>query len=328
MSSPRKTSPLSAELLGPIGPSGDSLSPTLQDRLFGKIELRRFAGPEVYRQQLSRPLRIAHITDQHVGRVTPMRIQKAAVELANQQNPDLVVLTGDFVCHSLSYLDALGEVLSGFSAPVVAVLGNHDHWSGANDVRRVLRKSGVELLDNANTTLTLGSERLQVVGIDDSYTGNADVERAVKGLRPDLPVLGLSHIAEEAEHFWAHGVPLVLSGHTHAGQVTLAKLHELAIGKIAGHRFVHGLYGSRKVKDEQGAVYVGAGIGASVMPLRLGDRGRREVTLFELGLQPGSIDEHHQEQDPLPGRDIPPELVEKRRRQAIKKALKRLKTKI
>ena len=89
------------------------------------------------------------------------------------------------------------------------------------------------------------------------------------------------------------GVSLVLSGHTHAGQITYARLHELTVGRIAGHKYIHGLYGDRK---RQGAVYVGAGVGASIMPIRLGDRGRRELTLFELGAKPGSFAEHHTEQ--------------------------------
>src|SRR5215475_1375291 len=181
-----------------------------------------------------------------------------------------------------------------FEAPVMAVLGNHDHWSGADEVRHALERGGVEVLCNRHTTITLRHERLQVVGLDDAYTGHARRDEAVKGLRHDLPAIGLSHIAEEADGLWRHGVPLVLSGHTHAGQVTLARLHELAVGRMAGHKYVHGLYGSRgQERLASGAVYVGAGIGAAVLPLRLGDRGQREVALFELGHSPGSFKEHH-----------------------------------
>lgn len=283
------------------------------------IQLRRFAGPSIHAEQLlGTQLKIAHLTDLHVGRVTPMRVQQHAVELTNAQKPDLVVITGDFVCHSQEYLDALTEVIRGFNAPVIGVLGNHDHWSGAPEVRRALRKAGAEVLDNAHTIITLRGERLQVVGIDDAYTGHHDVERAVRGLRKKLPVLGLSHIAEEADGMWARGVPLVLSGHTHAGQVTLAGLHELALGKLIGHKYVHGLYGAREERDQKakGALYVGAGIGASVMPLRVGDRGRREVTMFELGLAPGAISEHHAEQPALPGRE-PTEKKKKHRYQQV-----------
>ncbi|HEX2660534.1 MAG TPA: metallophosphoesterase, partial [Polyangia bacterium] len=161
------------------------------------IQLRRFAGPRAYREQMSK-LRIAHLTDLHVGRITPLAIQRAAVEMANGEEPDLVVLTGDFVCHSLAYLDQLAEVVSGFKAPTIAVLGNHDYWSGADEVAATLRRAGVEVLRNRHTTIEVAHQRLQVVGVDDAYTGHARMEEAVKGLRTDLPTLGLSHIAEEA----------------------------------------------------------------------------------------------------------------------------------
>ncbi|HGG57413.1 MAG TPA: phosphatase, partial [Nannocystis exedens] len=209
-----------------------------------RFQLRRFAGSHRHQEQLSSPICVAHLTDLHVGRVTPMHVQMAAVDLVNRQDPDIVVITGDFVCHSQEYLGALEEVIAAIRAPIFGVLGNHDHWSGAAEVRRALRRGGMEILDNAHTTITVGGERLQIVGVDDAYTGHADVAKATRGLRADLPVLGLSHIAEEAEQMWPKGVPLVLSGHTHAGQVTLARLNELALGRLVGHRYIHGLYGS------------------------------------------------------------------------------------
>lgn len=266
-----------------------------------RVQVRRFAGHAAFCEHFAAPLKVVHVTDQHVGRVTPFSVQMEAVRLTNEARPDLVAITGDFVAHSCAYLDQLQEVIAAFDAPVVCVLGNHDHWSGPNEVRGALIRAGAIVLDNAHTVLEVNHARLQVVGLDDAYTGHADVGRAVKGLDPRLPTIGLSHIAEEADRLWHHGVPLVLSGHTHGGQITLARLHELAVGRLAGHRYVHGLYGARK--GERGAVYVGAGIGAAVMPVRLGDRGQREVTVFELGVQPGHYaDEHHEEQIPLPGR--------------------------
>ncbi|HET6146661.1 MAG TPA: metallophosphoesterase [Polyangia bacterium] len=300
-----------------------------------RIELRRFAGPVAYLEQISH-LRIAHLTDQHVGRVTPMEVQRTAVAMTNAEKPDLVLLTGDFVCHSQLYLDELTELVRGFEAPAIAVLGNHDHWSGADEVQHALERGGVEVLRNRHTTITLRHERLQVVGLDDAYTGHARRDEAVKGLRHDLPSIGLSHIAEEADGLWRHGVPLVLSGHTHGGQVTLARLHELALGMIAGHKYVHGLYGSRRgsaraggsngktrADGPEGAVYVGAGIGAAVVPLRLGDRGRREVTVFELGCEPGDFVEHHSEQEALRGRKPTKALMAKRAAAVIRKRLSR-----
>ena len=292
------------------------------------IALRRFAGPATYRNQVGH-LRIAHLTDLHVGRITPFEVQRTAVEMTNAERPDLVLLSGDFVCHSQLYLDQLSEVIRLFQAPVVAVLGNHDYWSGADEVAKALQHGGAEVLRNRNTTITLRSERLQVVGLDDAYTGHAQRDAAVKGLRKDLPAIALSHIAEEADGLWRHGIPLVLSGHTHGGQVTLARLHELAVGIVAGHRYVHGLYGSRDhagpngVSGPKGAVYVGAGIGAAVVPFRLGDRGKREVTMFELGCTPGDFVEHHAEQEPMAGRKPTQATIARRAAAVVRKRLRR-----
>jgi hypothetical protein len=159
---------------------------------------------------------------------------------------------------------------------------------------------------------------LQVVGLDDAYTGHADRRDALKGLRSDLPVIGLSHIAEEADALWEAGVPLVFSGHTHAGQVTVARLHELSVGRLAGHKYIHGLYGSRGTEDPKGAVYVGAGVGAAIVPLRVGERAKREVAFFELGTQPGAFDEHHEEQPARPGR-VPSTKTKERRAEAVRR---------
>jgi len=281
------------------------------------VEVRRFAGPGCY--AFAPRLRVAHLTDQHVGRVTPHSIQREAIRLTNAQQPDFIALTGDFVGHSTHYLDVLTELLSQLNAPAYAVLGNHDYWAGAEEVAAALAKAGVTLLRNAHTQIYLKGQALQIVGLDDAYTGHANLEEAVKGLDPQVPALGLSHIPEEADALWSRGVPFVLSGHTHGGQITVARLHELSLGRFAGHRYVHGLYGNRAADrspfgTQRGAVYVSAGIGASVVPFRLGERGKREVAVFDLGTPPGTIAEHHAEQTPLPGR--PPSERKQRQRHA------------
>jgi uncharacterized protein len=282
------------------------------------ISLRRFAGPMPLVDQIDH-LRVAHLTDLHVGRVTPLRVQLGAVELTNAERPDLVVITGDFVCHSTRYLDELTEVIAAIDAPVMCVLGNHDYWSGATEVRWALRRAGAEILDNVNTTVKLRGQQLQVIGLDDAYTGHASRERAIKGMRRDVATIALSHIAEEADGLWNHQVPLVLSGHTHAGQITVARLHEISIGKLAGHKYIHGMYGCRRGREHKGAVYVGAGIGAAAFPFRVGERGKREVTIFELGHAPGAFAEHHDDQIAFEGRKPSPKVQWKRAAAVIRK---------
>ncbi|MFT5679618.1 MAG: putative MPP superfamily phosphohydrolase [Myxococcota bacterium] len=261
-----------------------------------EIALRQFAGGSTYIPQLPEPIRVAHLTDLHFGRVTPLATQRAAVARVNAAKPDLVVLTGDFVCRSLRYLESLTMVLSGITAPALAVLGNHDHYCGAAAVRGALEAAGIAVLENAWTTVGA----LQVVGLDDAHTGHADIARACRGLDTRKPTLALSHIAEEADALIARGIPLTLSGHTHGGHLAVGGINRLGLGLLAGHRYVHGLYGDRA---GAGAVYVSAGIGASVMPLRIGERAQPEVAIFALGAPP-SKDEHHAEQAPTPGRSL------------------------
>ncbi len=272
---------------------------TTQER-FG-IRLRRFAGSALYSDTLNAPIRVAHLTDLHVGLVTPMKVQAAAVDIVHREKPDIVVITGDFVCHSHAFLDDLTEIMRRFEVPIFGVLGNHDYWAGAPGVRKALKRGGLELLTNQSTVIEIRGQKLQLVGLDDAYTGHADRHKALKGISHHLPTLGLSHIAEEADGLWAHGIPFVLSGHTHGGQLTVARLNEFALGRIGKHRYVHGLYGRREAhrREEHGAVYVGAGLGAAVVPLRVGERGNREIALFELGMKPGALIEHHAEQTPL-----------------------------
>jgi len=186
------------------------------------------------------PIRIAHLTDQHVGRVTPFAIQRQAIALTNAERPDLVVITGDFVCHSQLYLDQLIELVREFRAPVIGVLGNHDHWAGADEVAAALSGVAWRCWRNDSTIITIRRQRLQIIGLDDAYTATLGSTRpwwpapgsscacAVpyrRGSRPSLEVR----------------YPAVLAGHTHGGQITVARLHEIALGKIGGHKYVHGL---------------------------------------------------------------------------------------
>lgn len=284
-----------------------------------RVHVRRFAGPAAYVRHLDH-VRVAHVTDLHVGRVTPLSVHEEAAARTNAARPDLVVITGDFVCHSQKFLDELEHVLRLFAAPTICVLGNHDHWSGADEVARTIARAGATLLRNQWTRVELRGQALQIVGLDDAYTDHADRERATRGLDKHAATLALSHVGEEADELWARGVPLVLSGHTHGGQITLAKLHEVALGHLGGHKYVHGLYGDRA---NAGALYVSAGIGASVMPIRVGERGRREIALFELGQTPGAFDEHHEEQEPLPGRKPSDATMAKRFAKVEAKRLKR-----
>ena len=225
----------------------------------------------------STPARIVQLTDLHFGLVTPQGLLDAAVASANAQGPDLVVLTGDFVCRGSRYIGQITQTLSALEAPAVAVLGNHDHWVAADAVVRALERAGVAVLQNQWTTVELRGQRLQIAGLDDSTSGHHDIEATVRGLG-DGPTLGLTHNPVAAPLLWERGVHGVLSGHTHAGQLHLRGLTRAVYRSVLRQGFVGGMY-----RTDRGWVYVSAGLGAGAVPWRTGEATRREVTLLELG---------------------------------------------
>lgn len=285
-----------------------------------KLIARHFSGTQSHHERLDRPIRVAHLTDQHFGPATPHELQIQAIERVNAQKPDLVLLTGDYVAHSLHHLDELEATVSQLASPTYAVLGNHDHWSGPQEVKRSLERANVEVLTNGWTHVNVRGQALQLVGIDDAFTGHADVERATKGLNTKLPTIGLSHVGDEADELWDKGVPLVLSGHTHSGQFAVGGFEKWMMGRLAGHRYVHGLYGKRNAteQEKEGVVYVSAGIGSSRFGLRIGERARPEIAFFELGSLPHEVPGDRNAQPALHERRFDLKTIEKRHRAALK----------
>src|SRR5512138_3545539 len=139
-------------------------------------------------------LRVAQLSDLHVGPRTPAPLVRAAIERANRFAPDLVVLTGDYLSHSRAELEAMREHLGGLAAPTVAVLGNHDVWVDPEGAARELTAHGYEVLENAWTTIRLRGEPLTVVGVGDHLTRRDDVGRAMRGIPAGgPPPLVLAH---------------------------------------------------------------------------------------------------------------------------------------
>lgn len=240
-----------------------------------------FKPPHLVHARLNIPgwsgrLRVAHLTDLHFGNVTPLSLQRAAVALANSEKPDFTLLTGDYVARGLGHLERMVETLARIEGPRYAVMGNHDHWSGIKPVRDALRHAGVELLENTWTRIGAGEDAIALVGMDDYGTGHHDHLRATSGLR-GMPALALSHNPEGAPLLWGRGVALVLSGHTHGGQLHVEKVTRRLYNSLFKMRYLDGWY---QELDHQ--VYVNPGVGSSVVPFRYGRPAMREVAILDL----------------------------------------------
>lgn len=227
-------------------------------------------------------VRIAHLTDVHVGLITPGRRIREAVALANAAEPDIVLLTGDYVCYARKFVPVMRELLGGLraSAGVIATLGNHDHWTDAEGVERALSRNGYYVLRNQNVELRPRGARLSVVGIDDAVTRNHDVAKAFRGVGHGTTVC-LSHCPELADEAARRGAHVIVAGHTHGGHLHVRGVSERVYRRVTKRRYLSGWY---EIGDS--FLYVNRGIGSSSIPIRAGDGAKSEVALFTLRRAP------------------------------------------
>ncbi len=167
--------------------------------------------------------RIAHISDVHMDEWMDYDRLRAITDMINAEQPDLVAITGDFVTHRPTrYAPGLAAALSALTPrdAIVAVLGNHDHWTDASVVRQALRKGGVIDLSNAVHAVQRNGTTLQVAGVDDVLVGADRLDHVLRQLPADGAALLLAHEPDFADTSAQTGrFDLQLSGHSHGGQV-------------------------------------------------------------------------------------------------------------
>jgi len=221
------------------------------------------------------PLRVVHLTDLHLGWATPPALVEQAVRLCRSVKPDLVVMTGDYLNLTLRFLPDLHRLLGALPRPCLATLGNHDHRAGATSIVSTFDQHGVSVLQNSSQLLRLGGRQLTVVGIDDGFSRHADVSRSLSGLSSPETALVLAHFPETADEVSRCGGRLVLSGHTHGGQIVVPIVTR-AVLRLAGSKYLAGWYSIGCTR-----LYVNAGIGSTAIG-RLGERAAPEVAVIDL----------------------------------------------
>ena len=218
--------------------------------------------------------RIVQISDIHLEEYTETWFLEEIVRQTNALQPDLVVITGDFVSYGPRALPVAwraagtcAEVLSGLSAPQrYAVLGNHDRTVGASHVIEPLQAHGTPVLVNSFVPIERGSDRLWICGSDDVEGGQPDLDLSIPA-DPRAPVLFLCHEPDYVDRIVDHPrfplMDLMLSGHSHGGQIRLPFIGPLMLPPM-GKRYPEGLYRFGRMQ-----LYVNRGIGTVGLPLRL-----------------------------------------------------------
>lgn len=221
--------------------------------------------------------RIAQITDVHHSRILGIEEVERVVKLAQQTAPDLIALTGDYTTSYRRYIEPCAEALGRLNAPegVWAVLGNHDHYTDPELTTWALERNHIRVLNNQNTLLRRGGETLNLSGVDDWSWAGADWPRALRGIQLNRPTLLLSHQPVVLDFAETQSVSLILSGHTHGGQIDLPLLGPPARFATKDLKYARGLF---RRGDTQ--LYVSAGTGVIGLPVRFGVR--PEIAILRL----------------------------------------------
>jgi uncharacterized protein len=263
-------------------------------RVFAALLQQAFLEPhqvEITHQRITiaglprpfRGFRIVQLSDIHHSPFLDAGEIAEAVRLANQLQPDLVALTGDYVSHKPEEIPGCARALGGLRAEcgVFAVLGNHDHWTDGEMMAQSLVDQGIRVLVNESVRLERGGATLCLAGIDDMMVRRDDLPRALRGTTRDETRILLAHNPRIIREAARAGVDLVLSGHTHGGQINWRLLTGREDRKIArwlrrpSRRMMRGY---ARFGDTQ--LYVNRGLGTVVVPLRYGCP--PEITVIEL----------------------------------------------
>jgi predicted MPP superfamily phosphohydrolase len=231
--------------------------------------------PRVVRHTLAIPglprafenYRIVHLSDVHCGPWTPPARVRRWVARINALSPDLVAVTGDLITTGNDYVHPVAEALGGLRAPdgVFACMGNHDYFTDGEAFAGSLGRAGLTVLRNRGQAVERAGDRLFVAGVDDTWTQRADVPAAL-GQRPrDTTTVLLAHDPLLFPEAASRGVELILSGHTHGGQIAVPGLHrKLNLARLMTP-FTVGLY-----RTGRSTLHVTRGAGTTGPPIRLG----------------------------------------------------------
>ena len=209
---------------------------------------------------------IIQLSDTHVGFWTKPRHIRQIVARVNEMQPDLIVLTGDYVNRFERNCTPSGQSLKGLKAKhgVYAVLGNHDYWVNADAMTKALKRSGVEALFDEQRKITIGKESITLVGLDDEWEGKPDYDKAFKGISADDICITIAHNPDAVLHLKGRPIQLLLSGHTHGGIVALPLIGPVAANTKLGREYVSGMHEINGIRT-----YISRGIGFVSIPFRI-----------------------------------------------------------
>jgi len=227
--------------------------------------------------------RIVQLSDLHIGSFSSRRTGLDWARRANALRPDIIAVTGDLLTSGEAFFSDVADVIGALKAPhgVFVSPGNHDYFGGPGELFEALTGRGAQVLRNRSVRLERDGTALVVAGVDDTWTRRADLDKALEGRDGASATVLLAHDPDLFPHAARASVDLVLSGHTHGGQVAVPFLARWINLSSFAHLYHLGLY------DLDGSkLYVNAGLGVTGPPVRIGAAPEIAVLTLRAALDP------------------------------------------
>ncbi|MBI5680777.1 MAG: metallophosphoesterase [Methanobacterium sp.] len=222
--------------------------------------------------------RIAQITDIHLGQWMSKDRLKGVMQLVNEENPDIIAITGDFVSYDIdNIINDLKYCLTLLKPNIasLAVLGNHDHWLGADKIRKVLKESKIVDISNDTYTVKRDGVNLHFAGVDSVTLNKHRLDLIIEKLPESGPAILLAHEPDFADISSTTGrFSLQISGHSHGGQFIIPGIGTF----IRGPNFLKYPVGKYQVGDM--IQYTNRGLGTNIFWFRINCP--PEITIFNL----------------------------------------------
>ncbi len=210
---------------------------------------------------------ILHLTDLHSKQFGEN--QENLLEVINEQQFDIVALTGDLVDRHKPDPGAAAELLEGLKPyEIYFVPGNHEHWTDYDKLKEILLAYDVVILENKADRYSSGDSHLWLLGVDDPSLGLARLDKAIDAVTDDLPLILLAHSPNIYHDAVKENIDIVLAGHTHGGQVRVPFLGAIYVpGQGFFPEYDYGIFSS-----DNTTMVINAGLGESVIPFRFNIR--------------------------------------------------------
>ncbi len=210
---------------------------------------------------------IAQLSDLHIGAFTPLWWGQRWVTAANAAHADLVVVTGDMVTSGVAFHEDIAQLVGELRAKdgTYVIMGNHDYFGEGEPLVSLLRGRGAHVLRNQGVVLERNGGRLYLAGMDDTWTKRANLDASLAARPEGVPTVLLAHDPDRFPHAVKRNVEVVLSGHTHGGQIAVPFLGRLINASKLAHRYHIGIY-----EEGDSTLYVHPGLGTTGPPMRLG----------------------------------------------------------